>query len=162
GPYLALEYCPGGSLADLLQGTPMPPREAAGLLEVLARAMQAAHEAGIVHRDLKPSNILLVSGESSRDTTPHSPLTTHQPKISDLGLAKRLDADQGLTQTRTGAVIGTPPYMAPEQAAGASHAGPAVDVYALGAVLYECLTGRPPFKGSTTLETLDQVRTREP
>src|SRR5262249_3103354 len=92
-------------------------------------------------------------------TTHHSPLTLH-PKISDFGLAKRLDADDSLTHT--GAIMGTPSYMAPEQALGQSkHVGPAADIYALGAILYECLTGRPPFKGTTLAETLDQVRSME-
>ena len=145
--YFALELCPGGSLAGRLDGTPLPPREAAELAEKLARAVAAAHAAGIVHRDLKPGNVLLGSGG--------------EPKVTDFGLAKRLDDDSG--QTRTGAVMGTPSYMAPEQAFGDTRGiGPAVDVYALGAILYEMLTGRPPFKGATTHATLEQVRHWEP
>ncbi len=110
-------------------------------METLARAVQAAHDKGVIHRDLKPANVLLAEGGA--------------PKITDFGLARKLD-EAGLTGT--GAVMGTPSYMAPEQAAGKSReVGPACDVYALGAILYECLTGRPPFKGPTTLDTLTQV-----
>jgi WD40 repeat protein/serine/threonine protein kinase len=145
-PFFSLEYCDGGSLAQKLNGAPQPARSAAHLIELLARAIHAAHERGIVHRDLKPANVLF-----SGDT----------PKVTDFGLAKQLDSDRG--QTHTGAVMGTPSYMAPEQALGESkRVGPAVDVYALGAILYECLTGRPPFRASTVLETLDQVRNRDP
>lgn len=146
-PYLSLEFVGGGSLKERLAGTPQPPREAAALVETLARAMGSAHQAGIVHRDLKPGNILL---------TPDG-----TPKISDFGLAKKFDDDSG--QTRTGEVLGSPSYMAPEQAAGRTRAiGPLTDVYALGAILYECLTGRPPFKGTDIRETLEQVCTSDP
>jgi WD40 repeat protein len=140
-PYFSLEYCPGGNLDKKLNGTPLPPNEAAALVEVLAKAMQAAHAKGIVHRDLKPANVLLGEGG--------------EPKITDFGLAKRLE-EAG--QTQSGAVMGTPSYMAPEQAQGQNQTvGPAADVYALGAILYECLTGRPPFKAATAAETLLQV-----
>jgi hypothetical protein len=146
-PYLALELVSGGSLAQQLDGTPVPPRRAARLLSDLARAVQHAHERGIVHRDLKPANVLLTEAGGA--------------KITDFGLAKLLDADQG--QTHSGAVLGSPSYMAPEQAAGKARAvGPATDVYALGAILYELLTGRPPFLGASLLETLDQVRSHDP
>jgi hypothetical protein len=149
-PAVALEYIAGGSLAGRINGTPLPAREAAGLLLPLADAMAHAHQAGIVHRDLKPANVLLKDEGGAI-----------APKITDFGLAKELDA--GSAQTRTGTVLGTPSYMAPEQALGhSSQSGPAVDIYALGAVLYEMLTGRPPFKGATVLETLDQVRHQEP
>jgi tRNA A-37 threonylcarbamoyl transferase component Bud32 len=145
-PYFSLEFCAGGSLAGKLDGTPRQPRGAALLVEVLARAIHAAHAKGIVHRDLKPANVLL-----AEDGT---------PKVTDFGLAKKLD-EQG--PTGTGAVMGTPSYMAPEQAAGKNkEIGPAADVYALGAVLYELLTGRPPFKAATSLETILQVVADEP
>src|SRR5262245_14685053 len=140
-PFFCLEFCPGGSLDRKLNGTPLPPGQATALVEVLARAMQAAHEKGVVHRDLKPANVLLAEDGS--------------PKISDFGLAKRLDA---VGQTHSGAVMGTPSYMAPEQAAGrVRDIGPLADVWALGAILYECLTGRPPFRAATTVDTLVQV-----
>ncbi len=144
-PYFALEFCPGGSLAEKLTGTPLLSGDAAALVETLAQAMHAAHEKGIIHRDLKPANVLLAEGGT--------------PKVADFGLAKQLDK---AGQTMTGAVLGTASYMAPEQAGGASGVvGPAADVYALGAILYECLTGRPPFKAATLLETLHQVRAQE-
>jgi tRNA A-37 threonylcarbamoyl transferase component Bud32 len=146
-PYLALEFVSGGSLAQQLDGTPMPPRRAAQLLLDLARAVQHAHEQGIIHRDLKPANVLLTE--------------TGVAKIADFGLAKLLDVEQSHTQT--GTVLGSPSYMAPEQAAGQVRAiGRATDVYALGAILYELLTGRPPFVGASFLETLDQVRNHDP
>jgi serine/threonine-protein kinase len=146
-PYFSLELVEGGSLDRKLEDGPLPPREAAQLVETLARAVHAAHQRGIVHRDLKPANVLL---------TPDG-----NPKITDFGLAKRLEGQSG--QTHTGSVMGTPSYMAPEQASGDPRAvGPPADVYALGAILYECLTGRPPFRGQSSLETLLQVRNAEP
>jgi serine/threonine protein kinase/WD40 repeat protein len=146
-PYFVLEFVDGGSLSQRLAGRPLPPGEAAQLAETLARAMHAAHECGIVHRDLKPTNILLMA-----DGT---------PKIADFGLAKKLDAVG--EQTRTGTVMGSPSYMAPEQALGRTHAiGPATDVYALGTILYEALTGRPPFKAASVFETLNDVVSRPP
>jgi WD40 repeat protein/tetratricopeptide (TPR) repeat protein len=145
-PFFALELVEGGSLARRLDGTPLPPGRAAALLEALARAMHYAHEKGVVHRDLKPANVLL-----AEDGT---------PKVADFGLAKRLEGEAG--QTQSGALLGTPSYMAPEQALGrGKEVGPAADVYSLGAILYELLTGRPPFKGATLLETLEQVRHQE-
>jgi tetratricopeptide (TPR) repeat protein len=145
-PFFSLEYLEGGSLEQKLAGTPLEARASARLVEVLARAAHFAHERGIVHRDLKPANVLLAA-----DGT---------PKVTDFGLARRLDEAGG---TASGAVLGTPSYMAPEQASGkGKEAGPAADVYALGAILYECLTGRPPFKGETSLDTLSQVVVDEP
>jgi serine/threonine protein kinase len=171
-PYFALEYVEGGSLAARLRGAPQPPREAARLVEALARAMEVAHQKGLVHRDLKPGNVLLSIGEADAtiwlDTAPptgtgadRAVLAGCTPKITDFGLAKSLDDDSA--RTRSGAVLGTPSYMAPEQAAS-NHGtlGPATDVYALGAILYELLTGRPPLRGASVLETLELVRTQEP
>jgi hypothetical protein len=150
-PFCALEFVEGGSLDKRLGSadspTPLPPVEAARLVATLADAMHLAHSRNIVHRDLKPANILLTANTV--------------PKVTDFGLARCLDDDSG--QTQTGAVMGTPAYMAPEQASGRTHeAGPAADVYALGAILYACLTGRAPFRGATVMETLDQVRHQEP
>jgi tetratricopeptide (TPR) repeat protein len=146
-PYFSLEFVDGGTLFGQLDGAPLPERRAAGLIETLARAMHHAHGQGIVHRDLKPGNILLTA-----DGT---------PKVTDFGLAKRLDSDHGPTQT--GSIMGTPSYMAPEQAAGRLHdIGPLTDVYSLGAILYELLTGRPPFRAASPLDTLQQVLALEP
>jgi eukaryotic-like serine/threonine-protein kinase len=143
--YLSLEFCPGGSLECKLAGTPQTPPDAARLVETLARAVDHAHRQGVVHRDLKPANVLLTA-----DGT---------PKITDFGLAKKVDDTAG--QTATGAVMGTPSYMAPEQAGGKA-VGPAADVWALGAILYECLTGRPPFRAATPLDTVLQVIGEDP
>ncbi len=144
-PFFSLEFCPGGALDKQLAGTPVPPAEAAKLVETLARAMQAVHDQQVIHRDLKPANILLTA-----DGT---------PKITDFGLARKLD-ESG--QTASGTIMGTPSYMAPEQASGnVKEIGPAADIYALGAILYEMLTGRPPFRGMGA-ETLVQVITEEP
>lgn len=146
-PFVVLEFVDGGSLSQRINGTPLPPREAAQIVETLAQAMEAAHERGILHRDLKPANVLLTSEGVL--------------KITDFGLAKNLDDDSG--QTQTGDVMGTPSYMSPEQAAGrASEIGPSTDIYALGAILYELLTGRPPFRAATPMETLRQVIDEEP
>src|SRR5262249_25170724 len=136
-----------------LAGRPQPAGDSARLVETLARAMAYAHSQGIIHRDLKPANVLLTA-----DGT---------PKISDFGLAKRLDSAPVTSalgdRTPTGAIVGTPRYMAPGQTGGRPGVvGSPADVYALGAILYECLTGRPPFQGATPLDTLLQVRTEDP
>jgi tetratricopeptide (TPR) repeat protein len=145
--YLSLEYASGGSLETSIAGTPRDPREAASLVESLASAIHYAHECGIVHRDLKPANVVMTAAG--------------MPKITDFGLAKLLEQEDGMTVS--GMILGTPSYMAPEQLLGLSHEiTPAADVYALGAILYEILTGRPPFKGATPLSTLDQVANQEP
>jgi hypothetical protein len=159
GPYLSLEFCAGGSLANHLDGTPLPPMRAARLIENLADTVHAAHEAGIVHRDLKPGNVLLVRRPTTGLGDDNEELAL---KISDFGLAKLLDSQQpAQAATQTGAVLGTPSYMAPEQAA-AKPAGPVADVYALGAILYELLVGRPPFKAASVMDTLMQVMRDEP
>jgi serine/threonine protein kinase len=146
-PFLALEYVSGGSLAQQLDGTPVAPRQAAELVLALARAIEHAHERGIVHRDVKPANVLLLA-----DGT---------PKVTDFGLAKRVGGSD--VHTQTGAILGSPVYMSPEQAAGAlDKIGPATDIYALGVILYELLTGRPPFRGASLIETIEQVREHEP
>jgi serine/threonine protein kinase/tetratricopeptide (TPR) repeat protein len=159
-PYFALEYVAGGSLAERLRGTPQPPRQAAELLRTLALAVEHAHQRGLVHRDLKPGNVLLAplqNPEHSAICNLHSAI----PRISDFGLAKHIQEGSG--QTRTGEILGTPSYMAPEQAAGrVRDIGPTTDVWALGAILYEMLTGRPPFLGETPVDTLLQVKSQDP
>jgi serine/threonine protein kinase/WD40 repeat protein len=192
-PYFVMEYIDGPSLAQQMAGMPQPPRAAAYLVEILARAMSAVHRCGIIHRDLKPANILLVSdglasgewrsetraGGETTEATPGAglqsaatlppaprtstpgPLAPSYPKITDFGLAKRIE-DPGAV-TRTGSVMGTPDYMAPEQARGDTSAfGPWTDIYALGAILYEMVTGRPPFQGASPAETLARVLDNEP
>ncbi len=148
-PFFSLEFCDGGTLAQQWKKQRPSPREAAGLIETLARAMHYAHLRGVVHRDLKPGNVLLAGPE-------------RVAKITDFGLAKRIDAG-ARDVSQSGAIMGTASYMAPEQAAGKVHdTGPAADVYGLGALLYECLTDQPPFHAETSLETLQQVLDREP
>jgi tetratricopeptide (TPR) repeat protein/tRNA A-37 threonylcarbamoyl transferase component Bud32 len=146
-PYFTMEYLEGGSLAQFLAGKPLPPHRAAGLAATLASAVQFAHQSGFIHRDLKPANVLLTADGV--------------PKITDFGLARSIAA--GPAVTRSGDFLGTPSYMAPEQAAGhASAVGPAADIYALGAVLYEMLTGRPPFDGHSSVATIQKVVAEEP
>jgi serine/threonine-protein kinase len=166
-PYFTMEYVEGGSLADRLMGTPLGARYAAALVATLAEAVQAAHHGGIIHRDLKPANILLQRKAEIPSPSPQSEnaiplglapaaLSEFDPKIADFGLARPFEGGSSLTQS--GARVGTPSYMAPEQALGKTRAlGPSVDIYALGAVLYELLTGRPPFQGETPTDTLLQV-----
>jgi serine/threonine-protein kinase len=171
-PYLVLEYVSGGSLDDLLRGSPQPPKEAARLVETLANAIHYAHQQGVVHRDLKPANVLLtgnresaVGSENSGSDTWNSRLQTTEsllpfPKITDFGLAK---FSTGANLTQTGDILGTPSYMAPEQTVGKSGIiTAAVDVYGLGAILYEALTGRPPFQAETAIATVALVRTEDP
>jgi serine/threonine protein kinase/WD40 repeat protein len=186
-PYIAMEYCSGGNLADRLRRTPLTVRAAAEIIRRVALGVSAAHQMQIIHRDLKPANVFLQPLDAAHsdldlDDTQreeieislrsvpvtvemsgvhHGDVARITPKVSDFGLAKLLDIDDG--QTRSGTILGTPAYMAPEQTYGnEQQIGPAVDVYAVGAMLYECLAGRPPFGGSTIVETLEQVRSREP
>ncbi len=184
-PYLSLEYMDGGTLSQKLARQPQPPRQAAQLVYLLARAMSYAHQRGIVHRDLKPANVLLQNRTTANTTSDADKSTketqnksaswrsssTHSsdacdswleahPKIADFGLAKCLEEDSGYT--RTGNLMGTPSYMSPEQADGRKDIGPSADIWALGVILYEMLVGRTPFSGVTMFDTLEQIRTREP
>jgi WD40 repeat protein/serine/threonine protein kinase len=193
-PYFSLEYVAGGNLAERVRQQPLPPRDAALLVEQLARGVAYAHAHGVVHRDLKPENVLLAPVDSGSEDggrgsgradaaparqEPRPPGSTSAvlhlfPKIADFGLAKRVELDPEATRgpyapgrhsghTHAGAVVGTPSYMAPEQARGdVRNVGPLADVYALGAILYRVLTGRPPFQAASTTETLLQVISDEP
>jgi eukaryotic-like serine/threonine-protein kinase len=165
-PYFALEFMDGGSLTQLLNGQPQPAPLAAQLVETLAHAVHYAHSQGIIHRDLKPGNILLQRATLPAAGTKPTGLFVMDggvflPKIADFGLAKRVQPDGHATQTQ--AIIGSPSYMAPEQAGDfTKKIGAPADVYALGAILYETITGHPPFRGASVLETLDQVRRLDP
>jgi WD40 repeat protein/tetratricopeptide (TPR) repeat protein len=170
-PFLALEWIEGGSLASWLDGKPWRPGEAAALIETLARAIYVAHVEGIVHRDLKPANILLKKDEGGRvkdegepgrsEFILHPSSVILHPKIADFGLAQPIEGGQAMTQS--GFLVGTPGYMAPEQASGKrALVGPATDIYALGVVLYQLLTGQLPFQRDSTLELLRAVTSEEP
>lgn len=171
-PYLALEFVDGGSLSQMLVKGPCEPVYAAQMMETVSRAIHFAHDRGIVHRDLKPANILLarndecrmMNDEGKQSAVHPSSFLVHSPKIADFGLARQwTDDDQGLTQT--GAILGTPRYMAPEQARphdSSRPVGPAADIHALGAILYELLTGQPAFPASTAMDTLWKVLHEEP
>ncbi len=163
GPYFSMEYCPDGNLDDYLLGRPLDGPAAARLVSSLGRAVGAAHDSGLLHRDIKPANVLLARRHQAQATVAGNredrrPLSDFEPKLTDFGLAKRVGDDK---LTQTGMLLGTPPYMSPEQASGALDLGPASDVYALGAVLYECLTGRPPFLGATPVLTIAMVIEQE-
>ncbi|MFM7151212.1 MAG: WD40 repeat domain-containing serine/threonine-protein kinase [Gemmataceae bacterium] len=177
--YLALEYAEGGSLKDRQAGEPLPPRTVAMLLEPVARAVHYAHRQGIIHRDIKPANILLAGGGDSpsmtgfllpelpprgfdptREATPPPSIRSAIPKLTDFGLARSIDADK--TFTEWGKVAGTPQYMAPEQFVLGYVAKPSLDVWAMGATLYELLTGRPPFRGTSPEETRRLIRETDP
>jgi hypothetical protein len=141
-----MDFIDGPSLAQRIAAGPLPGRTAARYLVTTARAIHHAHEQGILHRDIKPGNILVDNAD--------------EPHVTDFGLAKHLSGDH--SQTRTGALMGTPAYMAPEQARGERDLSPATDVYGLGALLYELLTARPPFRGETPVDTLHQVLENDP
>ena len=148
-PYFSLEFVEGQTLDEFRKGEPVDEKEAARLMEIIARAMHFAHNAGIVHRDLKPANILLTKDGD--------------PKITDFGLVKRIEADEDIqSQTQAGSIMGTPHYMAPEQAWGHTDVAQPADVWAMGAMLYALLTGRPPFAGSSTMDTLTMLKDKEP
>jgi serine/threonine protein kinase len=171
-PYIVMEYVEGRNLSQRLAEGPLPPRDAARLVAEAARAVQHAHDHGILHRDLKPGNILLsgvrgqgsgVSGAGRRRLIPDSFALT--PLVTDFGLAKRFEISATSVRdwrTQTGDIVGTPGYMAPEQASSRKDLTPATDVYALGVILYECLTGRPPFQATNPVQALMMVIEQEP
>ena len=156
--FLAMEYVDGGTLyRKIKNGQPVDPLEAARLVEQIARATHYAHQRGVIHRDLKPSNILMKKAEAT-STGPDS--TIGIPKLADFGLARQLD--RSLRLTVAGTAVGTPHYMAPEQARGERTIGPELDIHGVGAILYELLTGLPPFQGDTPQETMEQVVHKQP
>ncbi len=171
-PFFSLEFVDGGSLDQRITESPTSPRGAAQLIETLARTMQVAHEQGIIHRDLKPANILLAKVGKHSTVTRIRELDSQSlpgehwsrnttPKIADFGLAKHIDDDS--SNTKSGAILGTPSYMAPEQAEGKiREIGPACDIYSLGAILYELLVGRPPFRAGNPIDTIRQVIDQDP
>ncbi|MFO0808258.1 MAG: serine/threonine-protein kinase [Gemmataceae bacterium] len=164
-PFFSLEYLDGGSLQDRANGQPMPPKVAAEIVAQLADAMQYAHERGIIHRDLKPQNVLFQKAPEGSRTSVHTSGDLKPagdiPKITDFGLAKKIEGDSGFTGT--GAILGTPSFMSPEQADGRTkEIGPPTDIHALGAILYDLLTGRPPFLGADPMDTIMQVRNLDP
>lgn len=154
-PYCALEFVDGGGLDELMTTENLSITQAVAIVEELAQAMSSAHQAGIVHRDLKPANVLISRGGTSSSSINVESLGDYRPKVTDFGLAKNVEQDS--QQTRTGAIMGTPGYMAPEQARGMKRIGPAADIYSLGAILYHLVAGRPPFVGETPLKTIMQV-----
>jgi predicted Zn-dependent protease len=141
-PYTVMEYCPGQDLEERLRAGPLPPQEAAALVRDLARTLTKVHAAGVIHRDLKPANVILEASSG-------------RPRITDFGLARDRSAGR---LTRTGQAIGTPYYMAPEQAAGGTDVDERVDIYALGVLLYRCLTGALPYPGSTIVEVYQRIQ----
>ena len=147
-PYLAMEWLEGEDLSRHLSRGPLSLAAAMQIVHRVAAALALAHGGGVIHRDLKPTNLFLCNGDPAR------------VKVLDFGIARRLSRSQALTQS--GALIGTPEYMAPEQARGEGAVGPAVDIFALGCVLYECLTGRPPFQGEHLAAVLIKILLEEP
>ena len=145
--YFSMEYVAGGSLSQLNRKGPLPPKQAARYVRQIATAIDYAHRHGVTHRDIKPSNVLIDDKDLAR--------------VTDFGLAKRFEGDQHLTASHQ--IVGTVPYMAPEQIVGSrDRVGPASDIYSIGALLYELLTGQPPFRGRTVLDTLVQIREHDP
>lgn len=168
-PFIVMEFVEGRNLSQRLTEGPLAPRDAARLVAEVARAVQQAHERGILHRDLKPANLLLVSRDASTQREgSHSAVASRlneSPKVTDFGLAKRLAVSPTSMRdwrTQTGAIVGTPGYMAPEQATGRKDLSAATDVYALGAILYECITGKPPFQATNPVDALMMVIEQEP
>ena len=161
-PYMVLEFVSGGHLKDRLLGVPQTPREVAVFIEIVARAIHHAHEQGIVHRDVKPANILLDPKSGAQPGTAERDLAKLQPKIADFGLVKLVDGDAQLDVTATRSILGTPSYMAPEQVRGGDDISPATDIFAVGAILYEMLVGRPPFLAESPGNTLLQIVTDDP